>query len=471
MTINRDFFRGKRVTVFGLGLNSGGVGTVEFLVKRGVKEVVVTDIKTKEELSLSIAKLAAHKNVRFVLGQHRPEDFTHTDLVIKNPIVPWTNEYLKLAEKNGVPIEMDSSIFFALLPPVPVLGVTGTKGKTTTATLLAHLLESAGHKVVRVGIDRGPVLGRFGQVTKESVVVAELSSWRLSALHRLKRSPSLSLVTNIFPDHLNYYKSMEAYIKDKEAIFAYQKPTDRVILNQDDAVTRAMAERAPGQKYFFSQQETISPGAFFRDETVLFNLGKGEEKVFDYSMVKLAGKHNRSNVLSATLAAHLFGLSLTELERGVKSFSGLEHRLERVGEKKGVRYVNDSAATIPDAAMASLDSLDTPIILIAGGSDKGFPQTLLESFAQKISERTKDVILLKGDFSNRLEPLLAKARPAKSTMIVDDMEHAVRAASRLAASGDTVLLSPGATSFGLFQNEFERGERFRLAVEQVRAEH
>ena len=208
--LQESFFKDKRITVFGLGLNTGGVGMVKFLAERGAREIIVTDMKSREELEPSLQKLAKYKNVTYVLGQHRTENFMHVDMVIKNPIIPWTNEYVKLAEKHGVPVEMDSSIFFALCR-ASIIGVTGTKGKTTTTALIAHILEKAGKSVVRVGIGQGGVLSTLKNITPESVVVFELSSWRLSALGRIKKSPHMAVLTNIYPDHLKYYKTTSKF--------------------------------------------------------------------------------------------------------------------------------------------------------------------------------------------------------------------------------------------------------------------
>src|SRR3972149_2413628 len=165
--LQESFFKNKRITVFGLGLNTGGVGTVKFLAEQGAREIIVTDIKSREELDASVEKLTKYKNVTYILGQHRPEDFTNVDMVIKNPVILWTNEYVKLAEKHKVPVEMDSSIFFSLCK-APIIGVTGTKGKTTTASLCAHILEQAKKKVARIGIGQMGVLGNFSKITSDS---------------------------------------------------------------------------------------------------------------------------------------------------------------------------------------------------------------------------------------------------------------------------------------------------------------
>lgn len=459
--LKRDFFKGKRVTVFGLGLNSGGMGTVEFLVRHGVREVIVTDIKTKEDLAPSLKQLRAYKEVQFVLGQHRPEDFTRVDLIIKNPIIPWNNEYVKMAEKAGIPIEMDSSLFFQFLPKVPVLGVTGTKGKTTTALLLAHLLRSARYPVVPVGTGQIGVLDQLDQVNADSVVVCELSSWRLSALHRIKRSPSLGIITNMFPDHLNYYRSMEAYIHDKEALFAYQREDDIGIYNAANAITRTMAERMPGKKYFFGPEGGTH--AFWRDDTLVLVIEE-EEAVLVHPGMKLIGEHNRENILAAALGARIAGLERAEIEEGLATFSGVRHRLEWVREVGGIRYVNDTAATIPDAALAAFAAVPGPLIVLAGGADKELP---LETLADALLSRTKGVVLFRGEATEKLLRLMKMRSPERHIPVATNMAEALERARALAEPGDTILLSPGAASFGLFQNEFDRGDQFCALVKAL----
>lgn len=466
MTI--PFFKDKRITVFGLGLNDGGVGTVAYLAKQGAREIIVTDIKSREELAPSLEKLASYKNVTYILGQHRPEDFTRVDMVIKNPALPWTNEYVQLAQRQGIPVEMDSSLFFALCK-VPIIGVTGSKGKTTTASLIAHLLEHAEKRVVRVGISRMGVLGMLDQIGEGSIVVFELSSWRLSALAHLKRSPYIAVVTNIYPDHLNYYKSMAAYIDDKKNIFRFQKASDVLITDFDNTVTREFAQDALGSVLFGSTRQLIDgDGAWLADET-LFVSEQGKESILlPAAEVPLQGTHNISNVLLASLAALSFGLSLKDVRSGIKSFTGVPHRLEKVAEKKGVTYYNDTTATIPDAAILALRSFSEPVVLIAGGSDKQLDFTL---FAQEILNRPKGLILFRGEGTEKilraLRALLPEAEKDRRFEVVENMHTAVELAAQRAVPGDVVLLSPGAASFGIFKNEFDRGEQFRKAVEAL----
>lgn len=465
---SNTLFSGKRITVFGLGLSSGGVGTADYLVRHGAKEVLVTDIKSKEELAPSLRQLAAHKNITYVLGQHRPEDFTRVDMVVKNPILPWTNEYVKLALEHHVPVEMDSSLFFRVCK-APVIGVTGSKGKTTTATLIAHLLEQAGRPVVRAGISQVSVLGVLDTITSEDTVVFELSSWRLSALKRLKKSPHVAVITNIYPDHLNYYKSMAAYMADKAQIFAHQKTKDICIANFDSEPVRQMVQEAPGALLWFSTKGPIEGDGAWLSDDILFISHQGKEQVLaPLSLLPLRGEHNVANILAAALAALVSGLSIKEIRAGIMSFSGVPHRLEKVAEKNSVSYYNDTAATIPDAAIAALRSFSEPVILIAGGSDKRLDFT---AFAQEILARPKGLILFRGEGTDKLvqamRSLLPESEKDRPFEIVESMGKAVELAARGAAPGDVVLLSPGTASFGIFKNEFDRGEQFRKAVEAL----
>lgn len=449
--------------MFGLGLNMGGVGTIRFLSQLGAREIIVTDIKNKEELASSLEKLEAYKNITFVLGQHRPEDFTRVDLVIKNPVIPWSNEYVKLAESHGVPVEMDSSIFFELCP-APIIGVTGSKGKTTTSSLIAHICETAGKKIVKAGIGQVGVLNQLSKITKESIVIFELSSWRLSALKNIKKSPHIAVLTNIYPDHLNYYKTLEGYARDKKNIFLNQKSRDTLIANFDDVAVRDMAQDAPGNIIWFStKQKFDGDSVWMEDNTLLVSQGGTTKVLLPVEEIPLQGEHNISNVLAAAAAALSAGLSVKQIREGIVSFPGIQHRLEFVAEKKGVRFYNDTAATIPHATIAALRSFQEPVILIAGGSDKRLDFTEL---AKEIAEHSKGLVLFKGPGTEKLITALREQLGEKFRKfeIVESMAKAVELASRGADSGDVVLLSPGAASFGLFKNEFDRGEQFRFYV-------
>lgn len=464
--ISKDFLKGKRVTVFGLGVNQGGVGTVHFLMRAGAKEVIVTDIKKKEELSPSLEALKKYKNITYVLGAHRPEDFTRTDLVIKNPAIPWNNEYLRLAREKGIPIEMDSSLFFRFCP-APIIGVTGSKGKTTTSTLLAHILKEAHFSVVTAGVSQVGVLSELEKVTPESVVVFELSSWRLSALSTIEKSPRVAVFTNLFPDHQNYYRGMEDYLSDKENIFRFQKEGDTLIANAGNDWVRRAAEGAPAQVLWFSAASSDKAlGAWIEDGHVFVRLNGAAKVLMPLERAALIGEHNQENILAAALAALAFGTPLSAVRRGIETFPGIPHRLERVGEVRGVAYYNDSAATIPEAAISALETFGRkrPVIWLGGGSDK---KISLDALAAAATRFAKQAILFTGGGSDALVEWLSKNVPDFPVSIVSSMAEALQAAQAAAEPGDTVLLSPGTASFGVFQNEFDRGDQFRAGVQML----
>ena len=467
--LKRDWFKGKRITVFGVGLNRGALATIKFLLDAGVREVIATDIKTKEDLAPTIAELIKYKNITYVLGQHRSEDFTHVDMVVKNPAIPWTNEYIKLAIAHKIPVEMDASIFIQLTKR-PMLGVTGTKGKTTTASLIAHILQQSGQSILQAGISQIGFLDALGEIADDSTIVAELSSWRLSSFAAHKFSPHVAVVTNIYPDHLNYYKKMSAYVADKEIIFRFQKKDDVVILNRDNEGTRVFATQASGQVIWFSEHRLEDgEGVFFHDGVVWERTTAGERELFPWPSVELLGQHNRSNILAAIATARQRGVGEKAVLEALMTFKGVPHRLEFVAERAGIRFYNDTAATMPEAAIAGIRAFDAPVVLIAGGADKEFDYAAL---AHVFVTEPKSVILLQGTATKKLLPLMEKEALAQGKQgvifpVVASMEDALRVAVDEARSGDVVLLSPGMASFGLFQNEFDRGDQFRSGVKQL----
>jgi len=462
-----SFFKNKKITVYGLGLHGGGVGVVKFLAENGVN-VIVTDLSSREKLAPSLEKLKGLKNIKYVLGQHRVEDFANVDMVIKNPAIAWTDKHIKLALEKNVPVEMDSSLFFKLCKN-KIIGVTGTKGKTTTAVLTYEILKSAGKNPIKVGIGQTSVLDKLSLLKKDSVVVFELSSWRLSALGRSKLSPQIAVFKNIMPDHLNYYGTMEKYLKDKKYIFANQKPKDFLVINYDDEKLKEISKEAQSQIIKFSYEPLKkSKSVFIDDENIYLNNGIDVIKLIAVKNITLAGRHNLSNVMASIGAVYAFGLSPLEIKKALPNLKGPLHRLEFVQEIAGVKYYNDTTASIPQAAISALAVFSQPIVLIAGGTDKSLD---FENFGKNIAEKVKRVILLKGNATEKLLVQIKKFANEdffQSIEIVDSMEKAVSLARKFAGKGDVVLLSPGATSFGLFSNEFDRGEKFREAVRELK---
>jgi len=468
--ISPKWFHDKKITVFGIGTLGGGVSTVRYLAERGA-HVIATDLKSKEDLQDSLDKLKDLKNATFVLGQHRREDFVDVDMVVKTPGCPWTNEHIKLALSQDVPVETDASLFFQLCK-APIVGVTGTKGKTTTARIIYHLLKKGDRTPVLFGVEHLAILDRLSYVKKNSVVVFELSSWRLSSFVRERLSPHIAVFTNIFPDHMDYYKSMEPYFADKKNIYAHQAGKDFYIYNAEDSLLSEASSEAVSRSLTASTHRiNAGRGMFAEGGQIFHNDGIDTIPFMDVADIGLRGAHNVINVLLGANAAHAMGVSLTDIKEGIMNLPQVAHRLERVHTTDGVSYYNDTAATNPDAAIAGIKAFDEPIVLIAGGASKKLP---VRTMMQEVHDRVKEVIFLKGEGSDKMMRLLTKVRNESAGsgdehnyLVADSMEEALDLAQQKAVSGDVVLLSPGTSSFGMFKNEFDRGNQFRVGAKAL----
>lgn len=474
-------FKNKKVTIIGLGLHGGGVGVAKFFSRLGAK-VLVTDLRNKEDLKESLEQLK-EESVKYVLNQHRPEDFINTDLVIRNPAVPDKSKYLEIAREHKVPIETDVGIFFELCPAL-IIGVTGSKGKSTVATLIAKFLAKEHSKVILAGNIRSSVLQKLNKINKESLIVLELSSWQLAGLRPHRQSPHCAVITNILPDHLNRYKSINEYIEDKKEILRWQKSRDYSILNYDDKIVRNFAQGVKSQVFYYSQDNGItsnlekgSLGAFVKGEKILFSQdpaslsGGKKEEICSLDDISLKGKHNIDNVLAAVTVAKLYQVSNKSIKKVLNKFNSLEGRLELVKIINGVKYINDTTATIPEACLAALNSFPSnkQIILIAGGNDKNLDFSQL---AEMVNKKVKKIIFLEGTATPKFKKALEGQIELTGSQLkiigpLNSMEQAVVEAEKEAKEKDIVLLSPAATSFGLFRHEFERGEAFVNAVEDL----
>lgn len=479
--MNLSDFKDKRITVMGIGLHGGGIGVIKFLAAHGAK-ILATDLRTEDQLKDSLEKLKGLP-VEFVLGKHRQEDFTDADMIIKNPGVPEDSEYLLAAKKKRVPVESDIGIFFELCP-APIIGVTGTKGKSTTSALLAHMLSKHFPQVILAGNIRTSVLEKLPEITKDSIVVLELSSWMLADAKEHKKSPYVAVITNLLQDHLNRYPGgFDDYVEDKRLIFKSQKDKDYLFLNFSDPVSREISKGVTSRIYFYSLDgdelmhaelpsfnQKARIGAYTRGKKIYY--GAAQEEICDVGDLRLIGRHNLSNALAAVSVADLYNIPRHLIKQSLQEFEGLEGRLQFIAEAKGVKYINDTTATAPDAAMAGIQTVNEhfrastgrpakKIILIAGGADKNLDFKELGTF---ISNHCKTAILLEGTAT----PKLAKEiNPNFPVSRVNSMEKAVKLAGKLAKPGNIVLLSPGCASFGLFKHEFDRGAKFNEAVKSL----
>jgi UDP-N-acetylmuramoylalanine--D-glutamate ligase len=481
-----DSCSGMKITVMGLGLNGGGLESARYLAGKGAL-VTVTDTKDEKALASSVEELEADAGIRgrirYVLGRHENEDFTAADIVIKNPGVRADSPYLALAKR----IETDISLFLAA-SPARLIAVTGSKGKSGTASALYRALAQAREKGLAEGkaflggnITVSP-LSFLDELEEKDDVVLELSSWQLGDLRlcgggAALLKPRCALITSIMRDHQDRYSGMDDYVNDKREIYRRQDKTDLTVASADDEWGRSFLRESPGRVLPFSEHplpETTAGGWVSGSGPGFARLYPGAEPFPAVPANPVVpGRSQKKNLLAAALVLLDLGFPAAFVRESLGSFPGIEHRLELFHEAAGIRFYNDSAATIPEAAAAAVEALagngEKPLVLVTGGTDKNLDYGPLAEAAA----RAKEVILLEGSGSEKIVPLLRAAGiPFQGPF--GDLETAVtRAVSKAgnlaagAADPVYVVLSPGCASFGMFKNEFDRGRRWKEAVTRL----
>jgi UDP-N-acetylmuramoylalanine--D-glutamate ligase len=455
---------GKRVLVLGLGVNQGGVGVARWLIEQGAS-VRVTDRQDEAALAASLAALDGLP-INYVLRGHREEDIDWAELVVRNPAVPRESSWLAMARRRGVPVEMEMTLFFRACP-APIIGVTGTKGKTTTATVLATLLREQWPETILAGNMGRSAVAELARIRPDQPVVVELSSFQLEGLGEQGLSPEVAVVTNIAEDHLDRYASMEEYARVKGAIGRNQSNEDWLVMPRGQAWVDAALIDASARRLTFGLETTPEDDALWVERGWFVGRLAGEEiALAPTDTLPLPGLHSQRNGLAAIGAALVFGMDPAAIASALPKIEPVQDRLETVAVVDGVTWVNDTTATVPAAAVAALASFaDQPLVVIAGGSEK---QIDLRPLADALAEQAREVVLLDGAATPRLRALLeGRARlhgPFRS------MAEAVEVAAGLAIPGAVVLLSPGCASFGMFRNEFHRGQAFREAVAALQIE-
>jgi UDP-N-acetylmuramoylalanine--D-glutamate ligase len=457
-------FAGKRITIMGLGFFGGAIGLARYLMTRGAK-VTITDLQSEADLQESVAALDGFP-VRLVLGRHEPADFTDADMVFASPAVREDSPYLAAARSRGIPVDTEMNLFMRLCRG-SVIGVTGSNGKTTTTSLIGSILRAANPRT-RVGGNIGrSLLPEVAAIEPGDPVVLELSSFQLEDLAAVGRSPHIALLLNLSPNHLDRHGSMEAYLAAKMRIFAAQGPEDIAILNADDPRLQPLAGELSSQVRFFSCEHAVEDGSYLVGDRLVLTQAGTEVEVCRREDIPLLGQHNVANVLAAVAAADAWGASAAVMCEAIRTFPGVEHRLERVREAHGVTFYNDSIATSPTATLAALAAIPQPIWLIAGGYDKGLP---FHALGEAIVHRVKGVFLIgttARQIAQAIETGRHPGRDLPSITICRDLREAVYAASGAAAPGDVVLLSPACASYDQFRNFVERGRRFKHLVSEL----
>jgi UDP-N-acetylmuramoylalanine--D-glutamate ligase len=421
---------GKRVTVAGLGRFGGGIAVTQWLCAEGAK-VLVTDQERAEKLADSLKQLEGLP-IDLRLGEHHEEDFARADLIVASPAFPPTNKFIQAARAAGKTVTTEIRLFIERCP-AKIIGVTGTKGKSTTTAMLGRLLETAAKTWVGGNIGKS-LLADLEKITPSDLVVLELSSYMLEHLREARWSPHVALVTMISSDHLAWHGSLEAYIDAKRNIIRFQQSDDVAVLNEDDAIAAGFALEAAGR-------------------VVLYGLTN--RKKFD---LLIPGSHNQLNAQGAFATASVFGVDFTAAQKALADFRGLPHRLELVHESRGVSYYNDSIATIPDAAVAALQSFPSKkVIQIAGG----YGDMPITAMCAELVNRAKAVLCI-GASGTAIADLLEESQSQHGTASYrcGDLATAVTMAKKIAAPGDIVLLSPGFKSYDQFVNFEQRGDNF-----------
>jgi UDP-N-acetylmuramoylalanine--D-glutamate ligase len=445
MTNYKQFFKDKKITIMGLGLLGRGIGYTKFLAECGA-DLIVTDLKTEEQLATSVKILEKFSNIKFILGEHRLEDFRGRDMVMKAAGVPLDSIYIKEARKNNIPVEMDVSLFAKCAPGVILIGVTGTRGKSMTTTLIYEILK-ANEKFLKKNIYVGgnlrgvATLPLLKKVKEGDILVCELDSWQLQGFGESGISPHISVFTTFMPDHMNYYKdSMEKYFEDKANIFKYQNKDDILVVR-------------PGMKNFINKKD-------LKSKLLVVN----PKLVSDWKFIT-PGDHQRENLSCAVKVAEILNIPEVKIKKIVSSFKNLEGRLQLMRVYKGIKIYNDNNATTPEATISGIEALKGTkknIILICGGADK---KLSLDDFVKAVNKNCKAVVMIPGTGTTAL---ITNYELKMENEVGINLNDIVKKALSYAKKGDTILFSPAFASFGMFNNEYERNDLFMKIIKKLK---
>ena len=453
--------QGKKVMVMGLGLNDGGLGSVKYAISQQVSNLIITDFKKADILKPTIDKInLLHPHnipIEYVLGEQNTVDYTKVDIIIKNPGVPNNSPYLEAARQAGVIITTDIELFFEHIETLEhkpkIIGITGTRGKSTTTALIHHILSDfyGQDKVLLGGNIRKSILSLLTEIQADNYIVLELSSFQLDSI---KYSPHIGVFTSFFADHLDRYDSIDDYFISKTHIVSFQTANDFAVLNIDNDRIGNLAQQLKSQitNYSFHNKKAN----LYIDGDYIYKDG---EKIIHTQDISLYGDHNKYNIMAAIGVAIIAGITNVKLVESIKSFRGITGRQQSLGSINGVEIINDTTSTMPVALTVAMDTFqDKPYILICGGEDKGLDYS---DIANHIHQNLKAVVLLPGSASILIKKYLSNIQFYE----VNTLAEAVDKSFDLAVSGYRIVFSPGATSFGLFLNEFDRGDKFVNLIE------
>lgn len=447
---------GKKVLVVGLART--GIATALFCAERGA-HVTATESRPEQEIAETAAKLRA-AGVALELGGHRAETFVEQDLIVPSPGVSPMMPALAAARAIGVPVWSEIELAWRFLRG-RLICITGSNGKTTTTSLIGHILEIARVPVQIAGNIGTPLISRVDLSSDASFTVVEASSFQLESISAFR--PDIAVLLNVTPDHLDRHGSIEAYGRAKARMFENQTAEDAAVINADDAIAPQYAPSGP-RVFYFSRVKRVASGCYLRGDEIVFRCDGTETVLLLRKDIGLRGSHNLENVLAAAAAARLAGAEPVAIAEGVRTFAGVEHRIEYVATISGVEYFNDSKATNVDATLKALDAFPGNVLVILGGKDKGSDYRILR---QALRSHARMALLI-GSAADKIEAELAGVIPVERA---ETLARAVEIAARNARPGDIVLLAPACASFDQFENFEQRGRVFKQLVRELEKKH
>ena len=447
---------GKRVLVVGSG--KSGVAAAELLRKKGITFVLFDGNKDLDVTAL-IEKNPVFAGAEILLGELAPEDMARIDLVVLSPGVPTDLPMVNELRNRQIPIwgEIELAYHFA---KGRIIAITGTNGKTTTTSLVGEIMANYFDDVKVVGNIGIPYTSVAADTTEDTVTVAEISSFQLETTHEF--APEVTAILNITPDHLNRHHTMECYIETKESITKNQTAGDTCVLNYEDEVLRRFGGTLQTNVVFFSSKRKLEKGLYLDGEDIFYADGTTDTKVINVNELNILGKHNYENVMAAVGMSLSFGVPMDKIVEVLKRFQAVEHRIEYVTEKRGVKFYNDSKGTNPDAAIQGIRAMNRPTLLIGGGYDK---QSEYDEWIESFDGKVKKLVLI-GQTKEKIAEC-AKKHGFEDVILCDTFEQAIDTCYANAVSGDAVLLSPACASWGMFSDYEERGRIFKEYVRNL----
>ncbi|MCF6460003.1 UDP-N-acetylmuramoyl-L-alanine--D-glutamate ligase [Clostridium sp. Cult3] len=448
----------KKILILGLGIS--GVSTVKALDRLGAR-ITISDVKTEDELKEYIDQIR-DIDVKYVLGTN-DVSVENIDLIVKSPGVPSDLKVFKDANLKGIQVVTDLELAYRINPNGNIIAITGTNGKTTTTTLTGEYFKKAGYNTYVMGNIGVGVLWNMVNSKAKDIFVIEASSFQLHNTFTFK--PKISLILNITPDHLNWHKTLENYIDSKKKIFINQSSEDYTVLNYDDSLLRSMEGEINSNLIWFSVNSKLTRGIYIEDGYIVIDDGNEIQRVIKTEEVRILGKHNLENALASVAIAWIMGVDTEIIREVLKTFPGVEHRIEYVDSIDRVQFFNDSKGTNSDASIKAIEAVDSPIVLIAGGMDKG---TEFDDFILAFKEKVKALILL-GETKEKIKKTALK-HGFENVFMVNDMEEAVKKSFQLAQQGDNILLSPACASWDMYNSFEDRGNDFKKVVYRLKEE-